>query len=97
MPGHQRLVRPSFISSGKPNENACIGSFNGICDECLNEHWFVTMAQARRVIEVWRVEYKNERRHSSLSDLTAGVFPANNLLRTEKTLSLTADSSSGRD
>jgi len=31
-------------------------SFNGkFRDVCLNEHWFVTMAQARRVIENWRI------------------------------------------
>jgi hypothetical protein len=43
--------------TGKPNENAYIGSFNGkFRDECLNEHWFITMAQSRRIIEAWRVE-----------------------------------------
>jgi putative transposase len=48
-----------------------IESFNGkFRDECLNEHWFVTMAQARRVIESWRAEYNTERPHSSLGDLT---------------------------
>ena len=42
-------VQLSFIRPGKPNENAYIESFNGkFRDECLNEHWFVTMAQARR-------------------------------------------------
>jgi putative transposase len=95
---YERLVQLSFIRPGKPNENAYIESFNGkFRDECLNEHWFVTMAQARRIIEAWRVEYNTERPHSSLGDLTPEEFAASNLLRTEKTLSLTADSSSGRD
>lgn len=95
---YHRLVQLSFIRPGKPNENAYIESFNGkFRDECLNEHWFVTMAQARRIIEAWRVEYNTERPHSSLGDLTPEEFAANNLLETEKTLSLTADSSSGRD
>ena len=49
---YQRGVRLSFIRPGKPVENAYIESFNGkFRDECLNEHWFVTLAQARRVIE----------------------------------------------
>ena len=61
-----------FIRPGKPKENAYIESFNGkFRDECLNEHWFVTMAQARRVIETWRIEYNTERPHSSLGDLHA--------------------------
>jgi transposase InsO family protein len=47
-------------------------------DECLNEHWFVTMAHARRVIENWRIEYNTERPHSSLGDRTDGVRGARN-------------------
>jgi putative transposase len=66
-----RSVHLSFIGPGKPNENAYIEGFNGkFRDECLNEHWFITMAQARRVIENWRIEYNTERPHSSLGELT---------------------------
>ena len=57
----------TFIRPGKPIENAYIESFNGrFRDECLNEHWFVTMAHARQAIEAWRIEYNTERPHSSL-------------------------------
>ena len=60
-------VQLSFIRPGKPNENAYIESFNGkFHDECLNEHRFITMAHAKRVIEAWRIEYNTERTHSSL-------------------------------
>jgi len=70
-------VRLNFIRPGKPVENAYIESFNGrFRDECLNEHWFLTMAQARRVIEHWRIEYNTERPHSSLGDLTPEEFAA---------------------
>jgi putative transposase len=56
-------------------ENAYIESFNGrFRDECLNEHWFLTMAHARHVIENWRIEYNTERPHSSLGDLTPEQF-----------------------
>lgn len=49
---YQANVQLSFIRPGKPNENAYIESFNGkFRDECLNEHWFTTMAHARRAIE----------------------------------------------
>jgi putative transposase len=45
-------VHLSFIRPGKPNENAYIESFNGkFRDECLNEHWFISLAHARSVIE----------------------------------------------
>ena len=60
-------VQLSFIRPGKPNENAYIESFNGkFRDECLNEHWFISLAHARRIIEAWRIEYNTERPHSSL-------------------------------
>ena len=51
----------NFIRPGKPIENAYIESFNGrFRDECLNEHWFLTMAHARRVIEAmaYRVQHR---------------------------------------
>ncbi len=87
-------VRLSFIRPGKPNGNAYIESFNGkFRDECLNEHWFVTMAQARRVIETWRAEYNTERPHSSLGDLTPEEYADRRIAQRREALSLNADSS----
>jgi putative transposase len=72
---YQRGVRLSFIRPGKPVENAYIESFDGrFRDECLNEHWFMTMAHARGVIEAWHVEYNTERPHSSLGNQTPEHF-----------------------
>ena len=48
-----------FIEPGKPVQNAYVESFNGkFRDECLNEHWFVSLTDARRTIEAWRRHYK---------------------------------------
>jgi putative transposase len=95
---YERAVHLSFIRPGKPNENAYIESFNGkFRDECLNGHWFVTMDQARRIIEGWRIEYNTERPHSSLGDLTPEEYAKSSLARNEQTLSLTADSKPGWD
>jgi putative transposase len=95
---YEHAVHLSFIRPGKPNENAYIESFNGkFRDECLNEHWFVTMAQARRIIEAWRIEYNTERTHSSLGDLTPQEFAEECLARRKDGVSSTADSKSGRD
>lgn len=64
----------SAIRSGKPNKNAYIETFNEKSrDECLNEHWFVMVAQARRIIESWRIEYNTERTHSSQGSITGRV------------------------
>ena len=70
-------VQLSFIRPGKPNENAYIESFNGkFRDECLNEHWFISLAHARSIIEAWRIEYNEERPHSSLGYKTPKEFAA---------------------
>jgi putative transposase len=95
---YEHAVQLSFIRPGKPNENAYIESFNGkFRDECLNEHWFITMAQARRIIEAWRIEYNTERTHSSLGDLTPQEFAEECLAREKDGVSSIADSKSGRD
>jgi len=42
-------------------------SFNGkLRDECLNENWFITLFEAKRIIENWRNHYNDERLHTSL-------------------------------
>jgi len=85
---YERNVRLSFIRPGKPNENAYIESFNGkFRDECLNEHWFRSMAHARRVIEDWRIEYNTERPHSSLGNLTPVEFVMQSLAQPENSVS----------
>jgi len=72
---YERGVKLHFINPGKPVENAYIESFNGrFRDECLNDHWFMTLDHARKEIEAWRIDYNTERPHSSLNDLTPEEF-----------------------
>ena len=60
-----------FIRPGKPIENAYVESFNGkFRDECLNEHWFVSLADAQALIAAWRVDYNTVRPHSALNGRT---------------------------
>ena len=95
---YRRNVHLSFIRPGKPNENAYIESFNGkFRDECLNEHWFISLAHARSVIEAWRIEYNTERPHSSLANLTPEEFATELAKETEERLFLPADSNAIRD
>jgi putative transposase len=42
--------------------------------ECLNETLFSTLHEARRIIEAWRLDYNNERPHTSLNGLTPNEF-----------------------
>jgi len=72
---YERGVKLTFIRPGRPVENAYIESFNGrFRDECLNENWFLSLEHARRIIEKWRIDYNNERPHSSLGYLTPEEF-----------------------
>jgi len=60
---------------GKPTQNSFVESLNGrFRDECLNEHLFRGMAAARRIIEEWRIDYNEHRRHTSLRGLTPNEF-----------------------
>lgn len=71
----QHDVHLHFIQPGKPVQNAFIESFNGkFRDECLNEHWFLTLLEAQLVIEAWRREYNEERTHSTIGDVTPQEF-----------------------
>jgi putative transposase len=72
---YRQKLQLRFIEPGKPQQNAYIESFNGkFRDECLNEHWFLSMRHAREVIAAWRKEYNAERPHSSLGYLTPNQF-----------------------
>src|SRR3989338_469329 len=74
---YQRGVKLNFIRPGKPVDNSFIESFNGkFRDECLNDHWFTSLDEARRIIEDWRIDYNNERPHTSLDNLTPEEFLA---------------------
>jgi transposase InsO family protein len=68
-------VKLTLIEPGKPNQNAYIESFNGrLRDECLNEHWFLTLAHAQTLIEAWRREYNEERPKKALGGLTPAAY-----------------------
>jgi putative transposase len=72
---YARGVQLRFIRPGKPIENAFVESFNGkFRDECLNEHWFVSVGEARALIEAWRVDYNTVRPHSALHGATPEQF-----------------------
>ena len=52
---YQNGVQFKLIEPGKPTQNAYIKSFNGrFRDECLNNHWFTSLAEARIRIAAWR-------------------------------------------
>jgi putative transposase len=72
---YERRVALRLIQPGKPMQNAYVESFNGrFRDECLNEHWFTSVAHAEVVIETWRREYNEERPKKGLGGLTPADY-----------------------
>jgi len=68
---YEHGVQLKLIQPGKPTQNAYIESFNGkFRDECLNEHWFHSLAHARTIIQTWRNDYNEQRPHSMLGYMT---------------------------
>jgi putative transposase len=60
-------VKTLFIEPGSPWENGYIESFNGkLRDELLNREIFMTLEEAKVLIEQWRREYNQVRPHSAL-------------------------------
>ncbi len=64
-----------FSRPGKPTDNAFVESLNGtLRDECLNAHWFISLADARKQIERWRVEYNESRPHRVFGEVPPAEY-----------------------
>lgn len=75
---YRKGVKLNFIRPGKPIENAFAESFIGrLRDECLNENWFISLKDARNIIERWRIDYNEGRPHTSLGGLTPREYVEN--------------------
>lgn len=72
---HEPAVALHFIDPGKPIQNAYCESCHGrLRDECLNEHWFLGLGDARRIVEAWRQDDHRHRPHSALGYRTPEEF-----------------------
>jgi putative transposase len=74
---YENGVTLDFSRPGKPTDNAFVESFNGrFRDECLNAHWFLSLADARAKVEAWRRDHNESRPHTSLGWLTPAEYAA---------------------
>ena len=66
----ERDATLGFIQTGKPTQNVFVESLNGkFRNECLNQHWFRSLEEARWEIEQWQKHYNHVRPHSALGYL----------------------------
>jgi putative transposase len=70
-------VKLDFSRPGKPTDNAFIESFNAqVRRECLTQHYFLSIIDARLALEQWREDYNNRRPHGSLGQRTPVEYRA---------------------
>ena len=73
----ERGIELIHIQPGKPTQNARVESFHGrLREECLRVSWFQNLFDAKRKIAAWKIEYNQERPHSSLGYQTPNQFAA---------------------
>jgi len=66
-----------FIEPGSPWQNGHNESFNGVLrDGCLNRWAFLSVREARLIVESWRQEYNEERPHGALNQITPAAYAA---------------------
>jgi len=64
---YRRGIVLDFIEPGKPMQNPFVESYNGrMRDECLNQHWFREIGEARSTITEYREDYNEVRPHGAL-------------------------------
>lgn len=72
---YRKQIEVEYIQPGKPIQNAYVESFNSrFREECLNEHAFEDLSQAKRRIEIWRRYYNEKRPHTAIEFKTPNEF-----------------------
>ena len=72
-----RYIHTHCIDPGSPWQNGHNESFHGVFrDGCLNRWLFMSVQEARHIIENWLEEYNNERPHGALDGLPPQAFAA---------------------
>ena len=71
----KNAIKTLYIDPGSPWQNGHVESFhNRLRDECLNQEWFLSLTEARVVIENWRKKYNRIHPHSNLGMLSPNMF-----------------------
>lgn len=73
----ERQIELMNVQSSKPTKNTRVEAFHGrVREECLALNWFQNLFDARRKIATCRIEYNEERPHSSIGYRTPKKFAA---------------------
>ncbi len=73
----QAEVETLYIAKGSPWENGYVESFNSkLRDELLNGELFLSLEEARWVLDQWQFDYNYHRPHSSIDYQTPAAYAA---------------------
>lgn len=68
-------VTLDFSRPGKPTDNSFVEAFKGkVRAECIDQNWFLSLADAQVKCEAFRHEYNTCRPHSSIGNKTPAEF-----------------------
>lgn len=74
---HRHRIKLVFSRPGTPTDNPYIEAFNGrFRAECLDQHWFASLEEARQIIEAWRIDYNEVRPHTALNNHSPTAYKA---------------------
>ena len=74
-------VSVDFSRLRKPTDDIFIESYDAwVRQECLNQHWFLSISDARLKINWWRKYYDEDRPHSMLCYLTPNEYAEKQVL-----------------
>jgi transposase InsO family protein len=66
-----------YIDPGSPWQNGIVESFNGrLRDELLSSEIFAALAEARLLVDRWRLHYNHRRIQRALGTVTPAAFAA---------------------
>ena len=68
-----KVVNHEPLNTRQPIQNTFVESFNGrFRDECLNQYWFTSLADANEIIAAWKVDYRGQGQGNEWSSLHYG-------------------------
>jgi len=74
---YPQILLRRHIQKASPWENGYVESFNGrLRDELLDRELFLSLPEARVVLDEWRMDYNHRRPHGGLKWITPAAYVA---------------------
>jgi len=74
---HRHRTKLVFSRPGGSSDNSFSEAFTGRFHvECLDQHWFARVEEARQIIGAWRIDENEVRPHTALDNQTPAAYKA---------------------